>query len=560
MAEDAPGGGPPADRPDGASPSPTAALADLVEWASDWVLDWSGLGAARKPTRVEAAAAHATRLTALLERCAGALDGFRGDLLRPGEPGFDAALRLAGAANAGVLARRPALIVVPADQDDVKKALALVRAGMAAGAWGETPLTVCGGGHSPLCVRDGAVLLHLKRLSAVRCDPAARTVTVGGGAKLGDVNRATVPHGLAVPLGWAETVGAGLMLTGGIGRLTRLHGLTVDNVLEVTAVLPDGRVKVLAADAEREEDRELFWGMRGAGANFGVVTQLKLRAHPLGDGGHVLYAKGNRPLAAAAGADLHAIALALRDCPGDQQSDLVVGHVGDELHVGFFMCDLGLRGFPEAVLRAARLSPAPAFARVAWTDVPYSDLPAAPGGEKLHQDSGGVFSHVRQQFVDEVGPDVLEAVAAAVRDKAPTKLCCVLFHHGGGRARAYDRGSAFACRNWEFSIVIVGLWQDPARAAATVAWADALYETLAPWATGCYAVDIDRFARPATAEAELAHSFKGHLPRLRALQRRVDPAGMLRGAFLGFPGDAAGERGGLGAAVGDVVGRLVGRG
>ena len=148
----------------------------------------------------------------------------------PDTPGYDACLSAAAGANYACLheRRRPPCALQPASERDVVLAVRFVTAGIERGLWGSTendgdgvPMTLCGGGHSELCVRHGAVLIHFGRMNSTRCDPATASVTIGPGALLGQVNECAQTHGLAVPTGVFAGVGVGSILAGGIGRLAR---------------------------------------------------------------------------------------------------------------------------------------------------------------------------------------------------------------------------------------------------------------------------------------------------------------------------------------------------
>jgi FAD/FMN-containing dehydrogenase len=173
----------------------------------------------------------------------------------------------------GMIDKRPLLIARCVDVADVTAALRLAR---------EQRLLVAirGGGHNGpgLCSCDDGLVIDLSAMKGVRVDPERKTVRVGAGCTTGDVDHATHVFGLAVPFGIMSTTGvAGLTLGGGMGYLSRKHGLTIDNLIEADVVLADGTF--VTTDAERSPD--LFWALRGGGGNFGVVTSFVFQAHPV---------------------------------------------------------------------------------------------------------------------------------------------------------------------------------------------------------------------------------------------------------------------------------------
>ncbi|TCC12257.1 FAD-binding oxidoreductase [Kribbella soli] len=190
--------------------------------------------------------------------------------LRPGEDGYDEARRLWNAEHD----RHPAVIVRPRSAADVQAA---VRYAVAEGL----EVAVRGGAHSMagLSSVDDGLMIDLSLLNQVSVDPEARRARAAGGAQLGDLDAATQEYGLAVPAGIVSHTGVGgLTLGGGMGLLTRLHGLSIDNLESVQIVTADGSLRRAAAD----ENADLFWAVRGGGGNFGVVTEFEFRLHPAG--------------------------------------------------------------------------------------------------------------------------------------------------------------------------------------------------------------------------------------------------------------------------------------
>ena len=198
------------------------------------------------------------------------LDEFSGELLEPGDAGYDDARTLWNS----MIDKRPALIARCRSPKDVVAALALARnEGL--------EVAVRGGGHSVsgLSCTDGGVMIDLRSMNAVVVDPESRRVRVGGGALLRELDRVTHENGLATTGGMVHHTGvAGLTLGGGFGWLGRLHGLACDNLASATVVTAGGDI-VTASDGE---NADLFWGIQGGGGNFGIVTEFEFRLHPIG--------------------------------------------------------------------------------------------------------------------------------------------------------------------------------------------------------------------------------------------------------------------------------------
>ena len=279
----------------------------------------------------------------------------------PGHPDYDAARRVWN----GMFDRRPAAIARVQGAVDV---VAVVNHAREAGL----ELAVRGGGHSSAgySTVDGGLVLDLSRMRGVRVDPVARVAHAQAGALWGDVDRETQAHGLAVPGGQISHTGiAGLTLGGGIGWLSRKHGLTIDNLLSVDLVTADGRL----VRASATEHPDLFWGLRGGSGNFGVVVSFEYRLHEVGPlvlGGPILYGLDDAAAALRNARDF------IVDAPDDVSLWLVLTHVSSgPAGAGGAPRDAGARRRP--VLHRPRARPRAAGAahvvRVAARTLPRAD-------------------------------------------------------------------------------------------------------------------------------------------------------------------------------------------
>ena len=201
---------------------------------------------------------------------AGLQEGFRGELLRPQDPGYEDARKVWN----GSIDRLPALIARCAGVADVIAAVKFAK---------DTGLLVAvrGGGHSypGLSVCDGGLVIDLSLMKGIRVDPHSRTVRAQAGVLLGELDRETQAFGLAIPSGIVTHTGvSGLTLGGGINWLQRKYGLAIDQLLSVDLITAEGEF----VKAGETENSDLFWGVRGGGGNFGIVTEFEFRLNPVG--------------------------------------------------------------------------------------------------------------------------------------------------------------------------------------------------------------------------------------------------------------------------------------
>jgi hypothetical protein len=197
-------------------------------------------------------------------------DGFGGEVIRPGEPKYDAARAVWN----GLVDRRPGLVVLPNGTADVVAALRFAREQ-------DLQVAVRGGGHSipGFSTCDDGIVIDLSRMRGATVDAERRTAVCAGGALLSELDDAAQSVGLVCPVGVVSHTGvAGLTLGGGMGRLQRKFGLTLDNLRAVDLVTADGGIVRVSA----EENPDLFWGVRGAGPNFGIAVSFEYALHPLG--------------------------------------------------------------------------------------------------------------------------------------------------------------------------------------------------------------------------------------------------------------------------------------
>jgi FAD binding domain/Berberine and berberine like len=393
---------------------------------------------------------------------------FKGDLLRPGDDGYEDARVIWN----GMAARKPGLIARCADVSDVQDAV------RAASENGILTAIRCGG-HSlaGFSTCDGGLVIDLSRMRQVTVDPEARRARIAGGCLLGSIDSATQKVGLVFPSGVVSHTGAsGLILGGGTGWLTRRFGLSCDNVEGFTLVIADSSV----VRANLKENPDLFWALRGGGGNFGVVTEFELKLHPLTS---VVLAEGLTPEP-----EIRGLLECWRDFMAEAPIDLK------------WNIDLRLASHENKVPIALRGRPV-ASSSLIWTGDPEAGRPylqralslcspdsvsnkivslmnlqtmadsAFPHGRRYYTKSG-YFSDLADTIIDRL----LEAAATIPSPQTQIELAYL----GGSAAQIGADETAFGDRSSPFILNLLANWSDPSADGANIAWIRGIFNKLRP--------------------------------------------------------------------------------
>jgi FAD/FMN-containing dehydrogenase len=436
----------------------------------------------------------------------------RGELIEPRDAGYDAARKVYNA----MIERRPRLIARCADVADVMAAVKFGR---------EQKLLVAirGGGHNAggLGVCDDGLVIDLSQMNYVRVDPKKKTVQVGGGALWRDVDHATHAFGLAVPSGIISTTGvAGLTLGGGMGYLTRRYGLTIDNLLAVEMVLADGRFVTASA----KENSDLFWGVRGGGGNFGVVTSFFFKGQPV----HTVYGGPMFwPLENAAemmGWYRDFIVKAPNDVYGFFAFHTIppVAPFPERFHLkkmcGIVWCYTGPIKKAEKIFKPIRKFKAPAI-----------DLVGAIPHPALQSLFDGLYPPGMQWYwkADFMRTLSAEAIGEYVKHAAtlPTMQSALhLYPINGAARRVKRRATAWWHRDANWTEVIVGVDPDPAKKEEISAWAKEYWNALHPYSSGGAYVNF----MMEEGEERIRATYGKNYTRLAKIKKRYDPGNLFR--------------------------------
>jgi FAD/FMN-containing dehydrogenase len=418
----------------------------------------------------------------------------------------------------GMIDKHPQLIARCVDVADVVTAVNFAR---------ENGLRVAirGGGHNGpgLGSVDDGLMIDLAMMKGVRVDPANRTVRVGPGCTQGDVDHATHVYGLAVPAGIVSTTGiAGLTLGGGTGYLTRKYGLTIDNLLEADVVLADGSI----VTASRSENSDLYWGLRGGGGNFGIVTSFLFQAHPAGmvyagpifwdleDAASVM--RAYRDFLPTAPEELGAF-VGLKTVP--PVDPFPAEHRGKHA-CAIISCYNGSAETGEVVMGAllGKL-PAPLFNWMSAMPLPALQSMFDPFFPK------GLQWYWRGDFVKELTDEAIEVHIAQAR-KLPSALSLMhLYPIDGAVQRVGRNDTAWNTRNATWSMVIAGIDANPQKAGEITRWTKGYWEAIHPYSDrGGYV----NFMMDDEDDSRLRATYGDNYDRLVSLKGKYDPTNFFR--------------------------------
>ncbi len=440
--------------------------------------------------------------------------GFRGELIGPGDPRYDAARTVFNV----TVDRRPALIARCASPDDVVQSVNFARQE-------DLLVAIRGTGHNVagFAVCDDGLVIDLSGMKGITIDAPARTVRVEAGCTWGEVNDALQPHGLAATGGFVSVTGvSGLTLGGGLGWLVRKHGLALDNLLSAEVVLADGRF----VTASTRENKDLFWAIRGGGGNFGVVTSFEFKVHPVATvlAGIVLH-----PAAAAPGAmrrwrDLEATA------PEESTQGALLFHFPDDPSAPAPLRGAAILGMGgvyagavkegEKVLKPLR-EYGPPLADM-FQPMPYNA--AQRMADFLWP--AGLHSYWKSSYLTALSDAAIDVVVDFFA-RVPSRQTVIVLEHNGDSAwdRVPDSATAFGHRTWPYNFVVTSAWSDPKDAKENIAWTRAFFDAMRPFAApGAYVNYLG--SDEGVDGIKVAYGAK--LARLTALKTKFDPENLFR--------------------------------
>jgi FAD/FMN-containing dehydrogenase len=431
-------------------------------------------------------------------------DEVRGPVIGPSDPDYETARRV----HNGMIDKRPAVIVRCSGGADVMTALQF-------GREHGLPIAVRGGGHNVAgkAVCDDGIVIDLSGMKGMQVDPSNRVARAQAGLTWGEFDRETQAFGLATTGGAVSTTGiAGLTLGGGIGWLQRQHGLTCDNLLSADVVTADGHFLT----ASETQNADLFWGLRGGGGNFGIVTSFEYRLHPVGQvlGGPVLY-----PFSAAKDAfefyrDFSQAA------PDELFCEFGVGPAPDGQRAVFlFMCYTGPPDLGEKTIAPVREFGHPLQDML--QPMTYCDVQRAFDADFPF----GLKNYWKSSNLGQLSDEAIDTIITAMRAAPSAAPAIIIDQFGGAVARVSDDATAFGHRQANYDLIIAAIWSDDSAQEAHIDWARSFWEAMQPYSEDSVYVNYLADEGPERVRAAYGGD---HWARLVALKRKYDPENVFR--------------------------------
>lgn len=438
-----------------------------------------------------------------------------GPLIRPGEPEYDAARKVWN----GMIDKHPALIVQPVNGDDVVSAVNFGR---------EHGLLVAvrGGGHNVagFGTCDGGMVIDLAGMKRIEVNPKEQTARAQGGLTWGEFDQATQAHGLATTGGLVSTTGiAGFTLGGGIGWLMRKYGLAADNLLSAEMVTAQGqRLKV-----SPKENADLYWGLRGGGGNFGVVTSFEYQLYPVGPtvlGGALFYSLEQakellsfyRQWTQTLPEELTSMVVFLTAPP----EPFVPQHLVGSKMVAVALCYAGVVEQGQALVKPLRDRIPPAIDLVG--PIPYTVLQGMFDASAPR----GIRSYWKSEYLSDLPDHFIQVVVDAAGNASSPFNAIHIQHLGGAIRQKSAEETAFTHRDAHYVLNMIGEWMDPGQDAENIGWVRGLWQAVQPFATGAVYLN---FMDNNEGEARVRSAYgASKFARLAELKKKYDPTNFFR--------------------------------
>ncbi len=432
-------------------------------------------------------------------------DRLRGRLLLAHDDGYEQARHILNPS----FDKRPALIAQVTGTADVRTAVEFAR------EYSLLTAVKCGGhSYSGKSTCDGGIMIDLSPFRHVRVDPVARRARVTGGSLLGQLDHEAMAYDLVTPMGTVSHTGVGGLVTGGgFGRLARRYGLAIDNLTSVDVVTADGEFR----RADEEQHPDLFWGVRGAGGNFGIVTSFEFKLHPMQRqviAGSILFPISRAREVLAFYADF------APGAPDELQLDfMMLNPQGDDRGVvGFNVCYAGL-----SVQANRALAPVRSLGATVIDDVQPIDYVALQrSGDSDDPRARGTY--LKSGFIPGMTPELAAAMAEGMEGHPARTTVVFIQQSGGAIGRVPNDAMAFAHREAAGNMLALADWAFGADPTDHIAYIRQYWSTLEPHTRGFYTNDLDF---EATAESVNAN-YRENYPRLVEIKKKYDPTNLFR--------------------------------